>query len=53
MKIKITYETESHLQAVLDALKPIIKGSKVRKSDTYKPYKHAYITVKSSENPCK
>lgn len=47
MKITIAYLEDAHLQSVLDALKPILSGAKIRKSDTYKPYKHAYITLKN------
>ncbi len=50
MKIKITYETEQELKVVLDALNTRIRGLKVRKSDNYPPYKHAYITVKNIDS---
>lgn len=49
MKIKITYEEESQLQHILDALKPVLGGLKVHKSDTYKPYKHAYVTPANND----
>lgn len=46
MKIKITYQDVAEEKSVLNLLNPILKGAKVRKTDTYKPYLHTYITTK-------
>lgn len=48
MKITIAYLEDNQLNEVMKVLNPILSGAKIRKSDTYKPYKHAYITLKNS-----
>lgn len=47
VKITIAYMDEDQLKAILNALNPIISGAKIRKNDTHKPYKHAYITLRN------
>lgn len=46
IKIKITYQTDEELNEVLRILSPYINaGAKLHKTDRYKPYKHAYMTI--------
>lgn len=52
MKIRITYQDEAEEREVLQLLKPILKGAKIKKRDTYKPYFHTYIATKNSTKPC-
>ena len=51
MKIKITYQTAGELKEVLSTplIEYIKRGGKLRKSDRYEPYRHAYITIKNAE----
>lgn len=55
MKIRITYQGEWELEEALHM--PLIEyikgGAKLRKSDRYKPYKHAYITIRNRDKGTK
>ncbi len=53
MKIRITYQREGELEEALytPLIEYIKRGNKLRKSDRYKPFKHAYISIRNkSEN---
>lgn len=55
LKIRITYQGEWELEEALHM--PLIEyikgGAKLRKSDRYKPYKHAYITIRNRDKGTK
>ena len=43
LKIKVSYETESELDTVLNLLKPVLPQYKIKKSTGSSPYKHLYL----------
>lgn len=51
MKITVSYLDDSELEQVINALKPLLLNAKIRKNNTYKPYKHAYIIVRNDKKP--
>lgn len=53
VKITIAYLDDDQLQRILDVLKPVLEGAKIRKNDTCKPFKHAYIILRNSDSPTK
>lgn len=55
MKIKITYQSEDELTEILSTpLKEYLNnGEKLRKSDKYAPYKHAYMYITKRLQPRK
>ena len=47
MKVKITYteQEEPLMHAIAEFVRVLFKGIKIRYSDRYPPYLHAYITA--------
>lgn len=54
MKITIAYlpNWDPLANAIVTAIRCIIPGIKVRKSDRHPPFRHIYMTTRKQENPC-
>ncbi len=54
MKVTIAYipEEQEEAAAVLAALRPLLPGHKVRKSDRHPPFLHLYLTTRKPGKPC-
>lgn len=55
MKIRITYQTIGELEEALHTplIEYIKRGAKLRKSERYEPFKHAYIAIKDEPKSTK
>ncbi len=53
MKVIIAHTAEEREEAaaVLAALRPLLPGVRVRKSDRHPPFKHIYLTTKRPGTP--
>lgn len=54
MKVTIAHTAEEREEAaaVLAALRPLLPGVRVRKSDRHPPFSHIYLTTRKPETPC-